>query len=81
MQNRNRQRAIFTLDDETRETLRNLSEVSNMSMSKVVDIMARVWRDMSFEEETLPLANLLRKYLGKKPLKSKYWSYKDIWKS
>ena len=81
MQYRDREHLNLTVDDETRETLNEISKEVNMSISKVVDLMARFWRDMTFDEETLPVVNLLREKLGKKPLRRKYRSYKDIWKS
>ena len=42
--------------------------------------MAQFWRDLSFDEAMLPLANKLRAKLGKKPLKSENKSYRDILK-
>jgi hypothetical protein len=42
--------------------------------------MAQFWRDISFDEPTLPLVNNLRAKLGKKPLKNENRSYRDILK-
>lgn len=73
----------MSLSNECWDTLTEISEGSGdekLSRSKVIELMAQFWRDLSFDEAMLPLANKLRAKLGKKPLKSENKSYRDILK-
>jgi hypothetical protein len=73
----------MSLSNECWEILTEVSEGSEdekLSRSKIVELLAQFWRDISFDEPTLPLVNNLRAKLGKKPLESKNRSYRDILK-
>ena len=80
MVHRDRLRIDLTLDDETRKVLKEMSGDLNMPISKIVDVMAQFWRDLTFDESTLPLVNLFREKLGKRPLRNMNKKYRDIWK-
>jgi hypothetical protein len=51
-----------------------------LSRSKVIELLAQFWRDISFDEPTLPLVNMLRAKLGKKPWENQNRSYREILK-
>lgn len=80
MVHRDRLKLNLTLDNETRKILKKMSEDLNMPISKIVDVMAQFWRDLTFDEATLPLVNMLREKLGKRPLRNMNKRYRDIWK-
>jgi hypothetical protein len=74
---------MMSLSNECWDTLMEISEGSEdekLSRSKIIELMAQFWRDISFDEPTLPLVNNLRAKLGKKPLKNENRSYRDILK-
>ena len=78
-----RPQRVMTLSDECWDTLSEIAEGSEddkVSRSKVIELMAQFWRDISFDEPTLPLVNKIRAKMGKKPLKSENRSYRDILK-
>jgi hypothetical protein len=73
----------MSLSNECWDTLTEISEGSEdakVSRSKVIELMAQFWRDISFDEPTLPAVNKLRAMLGKKPLESKNKTYREILK-
>jgi hypothetical protein len=74
---------MMSLSNECWDTLMEISEGSEdekLSRSKIIELMAQFWRDISFDEPTLPLVNNLRAKLGKKPLKNENRSYRDMLK-
>ena len=78
-----RPQRMMSLSNECWDTLMEISEGSEdekLSRSKIIELMAQFWRDISFDEPTLPLVNNLRAKLGKKPLKNENRSYRDILK-
>ena len=78
-----RPQRMMSLSNECWDTLTEISEGSEdekLSRSKIIELMAQFWRDISFDEPTLPLVNNLRAKLGKKPLKNENRSYRDILK-
>ena len=78
-----RPQRMMSLSNECWDTLTEIvegSEDAKVSRSKVTELMAQFWRDISFDEPTLPLVNKMRAKLGKKPLKSENKSYRDILK-
>jgi len=73
----------MSLSNECWDTLTEISEGSGddkLSRSKLIELLAQFWRDVSFDEPTLPAVNKLRAMLGKKPLKNENRSYRDILK-
>ena len=64
MVHRDRKKMNLTLADETRESLSEIAEKMNMSISRVIDLVVE-----KFNKDSLPLVNYLRKKLGKKPLR------------
>ena len=73
----------MSLSNECWDTLTEIAEGSEdakVSRSKVIELLAQFWRDISFDEPTLPLVNKMRAKMGKKPLKSENKSYRDILK-
>jgi hypothetical protein len=78
-----RPQRVMTLSNECWDTLSEIAEGSGdekMSRSKVIEVMAQFWRDISFDEPTLPLVNKLRAKLGKPPLEDENRSYREILK-
>jgi hypothetical protein len=76
-----RPQRTMSLSNECWDILTEVSEGSGdekMSRSKVIEILAQLVRDLTFDEPTLPLVNKLRAKLGKKPLMNKNRSYRDI---
>jgi hypothetical protein len=76
-----RPQRTMSLSSECWDTLTEISEASGdekMSRSKVIELLAQMVRDVTLDEATLPLVNILRAKLGKKPLKNKNRPYRDI---
>jgi hypothetical protein len=76
-----RPQRMMSLSNECWEVLTEISEGSKddkVSRSKVVEVMAQLLRDLTFDEPTLPLVNKLRAMLGKGPLNNENKSYRDI---
>jgi inhibitor of KinA sporulation pathway (predicted exonuclease) len=76
-----RPQRMTSLSNECWDTLTEISEASGdekMSRSRVIELLAQMVRDLTLDEPTLPLVNKLRAKLGKKPLKNKNRSYRDI---
>jgi hypothetical protein len=78
-----RPQRVMTLSNERWNTLTEIAEGSEdekLSRSKVIELLAQFWRDISFDEPTLPLVNMLRAKLGKKPWENQNRSYREILK-
>jgi hypothetical protein len=76
-----RPQRIMTLSNECWDTLTEISEGSGdekLSRSKVIELLAQLVRDVTWDEGTLPFVNKMRAKLGKKPLPNKNKSYRDI---
>ena len=78
-----RPQRMMSLSNECWDTLTEIvegSEDAKVSRSKVMEFLAQLVRDFTFDEATLPLVNNLRAKLGKKRLKNENRSYRDILK-
>lgn len=76
---RERQKLYLTLDDKTREFLKEICEGSKMSKSKIVDTLVQLCKDAVLDSDQIKVANYIRKRIGKKPLKNTNKFYRDIW--
>lgn len=76
-----RPQRMMSLSNECWDTLTEISERSGdekLSRSKVIELLAQLVRDLTWDEASLPLVNKLRAKLGKKPLDNENRSYRDI---